>query len=143
MISDRLRSLNRRLLFAPVVAMAVASCGGSMGGTAVPPSEVSAPPAACLSVAGDDRGTEVAFFPSTVGAIRRLPAASASEDLAAHDDSKQATLCYIDGAIPKGPPPPPSGTTPPSFDRAVVVVVGQDAITVAAGYRQNLAIQAP
>jgi hypothetical protein len=102
-----------------------------------------APPAGCLSVASDDHGTVVAFFPSTVGAIRRLQIASASQNLAAHGDSEPATLCYIDGAIPKGPPPQPSATIPPSFDRAVVVLVGQDVITVAAGHRQNVPIQAP
>ncbi len=66
------------------------------------------------------------------------------KNLAAHASGEPATLCYIDGEIPKGPPPPLSGTIPPSFDRVVVVVaVGQDVIPVAAGYRQNLAFQAP
>ena len=100
-------------------------------------------PAACLSVASDDQGTVVAFFASTVGAIRTLPTAAPNQNLAAHASSEPATVCYIDGLIPKGPPPPPSGTIPPSFDRAVVVVVGQEVITVAAGYQERLPIQAP
>jgi len=99
-------------------------------------------PAACLSAARDDNGTVVAFFSSTVGAIRKLPTAVQNQNLAAHADSEAATVCYIDGEIPKGPPPPISGTVPPSFDRAVMVVVGEDAFMVAAGYRQNLPIQA-
>ena len=48
-----------------------------------------------------------------------------------------------DGQIPKGPPPGTDGTIPPSFDRAVVVIVGQNTIFVSAGYSQDLPIQDP
>jgi hypothetical protein len=100
-------------------------------------------PAACVAMAQDDRGTVVAAFLSTVGAIRRLPAVRDNPQLSRYDSDQPATVCYIDGDIPKGPPPGPSGTIPPSFDRAVLVIVDQDSIFVAAGYRENLPIQAP
>src|SRR3954469_7504907 len=87
------------------IAAAVASCGGSTASAGAPTTGVGTPPAACLSVASDDHGSVAAFFASTVGAIRRLPIAAANENLAAHGDGEQATVCYIDGAIPKGPPP--------------------------------------
>ncbi len=135
----------RTRLLAPlaiaVAATALASCSGS-----APSSPITSPssaPEACLSVASDDHGSVVAFFASTVGAIRTLSTAAQSQNLAAHASSEPATVCYIDGEIPKGPPPPQSGTVPRSFDRVVVVVVGQDVIPVAAGYHQNLPIQAP
>ena len=84
-----------------------------------------------------------AWFPSTIGAIRALPAVSGNPQLARYSADQSATVCYIDGQIPKDPPPPMSGTIPPSFDRAVVVVVDQNAIFVSAGYRQNLPIESP
>jgi hypothetical protein len=84
-----------------------------------------------------------AAFTSTIGAIQKLPTVAGNSQLNGYSSDQSATVCYIDGQIPKGPPPGTSGTIPPSFDRAVVVVVGQDTIFVAAGYSQNLPIQAP
>jgi hypothetical protein len=103
------------------------------------------PPAACVTTARDDGGSVAAAFPSTVGAIRRLPLVNNNSQLSGYAAEEPATVCYIDGQIPKGPPPPndPAATIPPSFDRAVLVVLGHEAIFIAAGYRQNLPIQAP
>jgi hypothetical protein len=100
-------------------------------------------PTACSAVAQDDHGTVSAAFTSTIGAIQKLPAVAGNSQLNGYSSDQSATVCYIDGQIPKGPPPGTSGTIPPSFDRAVVVVVGQDTIFVSAGYSQNLPIQAP
>jgi hypothetical protein len=84
-----------------------------------------------------------AAFTSTVSAIQKLPAVANNPQLDGYSSDQAATVCYIDGQIPKGPPPGTSGTIPPSFDRAVVVVVGQDTIFISAGYSQDLPIQAP
>jgi hypothetical protein len=100
------------------------------------------PPAGCRS-ADDDSGSVAAAFASNVGAIRRLPAVANNAQLSAYADDEAATVCYIDGEIPKAPPPPSSGSIPPSFDRAVVVVVGDEGYFIAAGYQQGLSIQAP
>lgn len=102
-------------------------------------------PVACVTMALEDHGSVTAFFASTVGAIRAVPAARNDEQLATYPSDGAASICYIDGQIPKGPPipPDPSATVPPSFDRAVLVVIGQDTFMVAAGYRQNLPIKAP
>lgn len=131
--------LGRLSIFALVPVVLVA-CGGS-GSNATG----SVAPAACITTAHDDRGTVAAAFFSTVGAIRRLPAVDNNPQLAGYADGQPATVCYIDGQIPKGPGPPddPSATIPLSFDRAVLVIVGQNAIFIAAGYRQDLLIQAP
>lgn len=101
------------------------------------------PPAPCATAAQDYQGTVTAFFASTVGAIRRLPAVDNNPQLAAYADDREATICYVDGQISKGPFPPMTGTAPPSFDRAVIVVVDQNAILVEAGYQANIPIQSP
>jgi hypothetical protein len=125
------------VLLVPVVLVGCVGSGSIASGAVAP--------AACISVAHDDAGTVAAAFPSTVGAIRRLPAVRDNPQLAGFAADQPATVCYIDGQIPKGPPPPddPSATIPPSFDRAVLVVVGQTSVFIAAGYRQNMPIQAP
>ena len=116
----------------------VAAC--SVGGVASVNAEV---PASCLTTAHDDNGTVAAAFESTVGAIRQLPAIANNPQLAGYAGDEDATVCYIDGDIPKGPPPPPSGTIPPSFNRAVLVVVGDQTYTVTLGYSENIPIRAP
>ena len=72
-------------------------------------------PASCLDAASDYNGTVAAAFRSSVGAIRRLPAVASNPQLAGYADTDVATVCYIDGHIPKRPPPRSSGTIPPSF----------------------------
>lgn len=101
------------------------------------------PPSGCATAARDDQGTVAAFYNSTVAAIRRLPAVNDNPQLAGYEGQQPATVCYIDGQIPKGPPPPMSGTTPPSYDRAVIVVVGDTSLFMAAGYRTSLPTQRP
>jgi hypothetical protein len=107
------------------------------------PSAQAVAPARCLEVAREDAGSVSAFFTSTVGAVRSLPAVQNNPQLARYAAAQAATLCYIDGQIPKAPPPQPSATLSPPFNRAVVVVVGDDVIFAAAGYQANLAIERP
>jgi hypothetical protein len=99
-------------------------------------------PAACLTYANDVYGTVAATFPSTVAAIRRLPAVADNPQLAGYAEGEEATVCYIDGQVPKGPPPV-EGTPRPPFDRAVLVAVGDETYVVSAGYSESLPIQAP
>jgi hypothetical protein len=119
-----------------LIFSALAGCGGAA--TAGSPA-----PASCVAYANDNSGTIVASYESSVGAIRQLPAVANNPQLASYADNEQATVCYIDGQIPKGPPPPASGTIPASFDRAVLVVVGGQTYPVTLGYSQNIPVQAP
>ncbi len=122
-------------LILPVVLVAVV--GGALIGMR------STAPTACSAIAQDDHGTVSAAFTSTVGAVQKLPAVANNPQLDGYSSDQAATVCYIDGQIPKGPPPGTTGTIPSSFDRAVVVIVGSDTIFVSAGYSQDLPIQAP
>jgi hypothetical protein len=99
-------------------------------------------PDACRVLARDYSGSVVAAFSGTLGAIRLLPEVGDNPQLAGHEDGEPATVCYVDGSIPKGPPPMEDGSIPPSFDRAVMVVVGDEAFTIALGYRERIPIQA-
>ena len=121
-----------------VLPALLAAC--SVGGTATSNAQV---PASCLTTAHDDNGTVAATFHSTIGVIRRLPAVANNPQLASYAEDEEATICYIDGQIPKGPPPPASRTIPPSFDRAVLVVVGDQTYPVTLGYSENIPVQAP
>ena len=137
-----MRRLQRAVLV--LLPALLADCVGSATATPrFPGQSAPSPPTACLTTARDDQGVVAAFFPSTIGAIRALPAVRDNPQLARYSTDQPATVCYIDGQIPKGPPPPASGTIPPSFDRAVIVVADQSAIFVSAGYRQNLPIESP
>jgi hypothetical protein len=101
------------------------------------------PPAACRAYADEVNGTVVASFPSTVGMIREMRVAvngSGLVDLAA---DQQATVCYVDGALPMAPPPNAAGNVQPSFNRTALVAVGTEAIPVALGYADRIPIQAP
>lgn len=134
------RSRTRISWIVVLIPLLLAACGASPAGTE---SASSTPPTACVTAARDDHGTVVASFRSTVGVMRQLAIAASDPQLASYPIDEEATICYIDGRIPKGPPPPQSGTIPPSFDRAVLVVIRDQVYIVAAGYRQNLPIQAP
>jgi len=72
--------------------------------TAGTESASSTPPTACLTAARDDHGVVVASFRSTVGAMRQLAIAASDPELANYPINDEATICYIDGQIPKGPP---------------------------------------
>jgi hypothetical protein len=118
------------------------------GGPATSPTDSPAPigtevPASCVAAANDTNGTVAASFRSTIGAIRQLPAVADNPQLASYADSAAATVCYVDGQIPKGPPLPASGTIPPSFDRTVLVVVGGQTYVISAGYSQDMPIHEP
>ena len=132
--------MTRRMSRVVVLPVLLAACGASPAGTGSPSQ---APPAACLSAAHDDNGVVAASFRSTVGALRQMPAVDHLAALATYPINEEATVCYVDGQIPRGPLPPPSGTIPPSFDRAVYVVIRGQAYFVSAGYRQYLPIQSP
>ena len=69
--------MKRPRSLALLVPLALAACSGlteNARPTAPLASATPAAPAACLMVAQDDRGIVSAFFASTVGAIRELPA---------------------------------------------------------------------
>lgn len=125
-----------------LAVLVVSACGGSAAPMPTPSTPV-ASPAACLTAAAGYEGSVAAAFASSVGAIRDLPAVAKNPQLDSFAPTQEATVCYIDGEIAKGPPLPANGTVPPSFDRAVVVVVGDKQIPVAFGYRRSLPIQAP
>jgi hypothetical protein len=127
-------------VIAILVAALLAACGLSPRDTA---SATEAPPAACITAAHDDQGMVAASYRSTVGVIQQLPYARGDPQLADHAASEEATVCYIDGHIPKGPPPPSSGTNPPSFDREVLVVIGDQSYPLVLGYQRDIPIQIP
>ncbi len=99
----------------------------------------------CSPLARDYNGTVAGAFQTTVGIVRNMTAVKDNPQVARYADSDPAWVCYIDGEIPKGPPPPPdpSATIPPSFDRALLVVAGNQTYFIAAGYRQSMSIEAP
>lgn len=92
----------------------------------------------CSPLAADYNGTVAGAFHTTVGIVRGMTAIKDNPQLAGYVDSDPAWLCYIDGEIPKGPA---SGAV--SFDRAILVVVGDQAYFIAAGYRQSMTIETP
>jgi hypothetical protein len=132
-----MRWISRTVVLLPIL---LAGCRASAGGTE---SASQTPPTACLTTARDDNGVVAAWFRSTVGTVRQLPAVASNPQLASYASNEEVTVCYIDGQIPKGPLPPPSGTIPPSFDRAVLVAIRDQAYFIAAGYRQTMPIEAP
>lgn len=105
-------------------------------------SEAPSPPLACAKLAQDDKGIVAAFFTATVGAIKRLPAVDDSPQLTGYADEQVATVCYVDGNVPKAPPPR-GGSIAPSYDRAVMVVVGDTAMQVTLGYKTDIPTTAP
>ena len=81
-------------------------------------------------------------FATTVARVRGLlPAESQMIPLGIPGETS-ASLCYLDGPVSHGPPPV-NGVVQPSFDRAAVVVVGDAAYLVAAGYQDRLALRDP
>ncbi len=80
----------------------------------------------------------VAVFPSTVGAIRRSPVNATQRQLwPFRVDSEPATLCYLDGFVPKAAP----GREP--HDRVVLAVAGNDIEFIKSGYQESMQVAEP
>ncbi len=92
----------------------------------------------CSLLAPDYNGAVAAAFRTSVGMVRDMTPIKDNPQLAGYADSDPAWLCYIDGEIPKAPA---SGA--PSFDRALLVVVGNQSYFIAAGYRQTMPVETP
>jgi hypothetical protein len=58
-------------------------------------------------------------------------------------DAETVILCYLDGELPKGPPPNDGGEIPPSYDRAVVAVVSETAVSLVLGYQDDISVIDP
>jgi hypothetical protein len=122
-------------LGAAAVVVAVTVWIGTSAGTGTD----SAAAQTCAIVASRDYGTSarvVGAFDTTISGLREfspwlgpLPSGMA--------DGHAATLCYIDGDIPKSPP----GGVP--YDRAVVGVIDGQVVMLIAGYRDSLPVQSP
>ena len=122
---------------APVVGSPTASPTNPTTTPVASTSITASAPTACIQVATDDQGTIAAFFYAPLGAIKHLSAVGSNPQLAGYSDDEPATVCYIDGNIPKGPPPGRNGSVPPSYDRDVMVVVGDNAFQIALGYKEG------
>jgi hypothetical protein len=128
-------------------ATPVATATGA-GATPTPP-EATASPAelaaaqTCKGVATDSYGPDAKVagaFRTTVGEIRSLvPMTGSTGPLGTTPSTEEATLCYVDGAVPKAPPP--GGGEP--FDRAVLAVVAGRAELIMAGYRDQVPVRVP
>ncbi|MGI8828279.1 MAG: hypothetical protein ACR2I5_00715 [Candidatus Limnocylindria bacterium] len=90
-------------------------------------------------------GVEVSgAFVTTAARVRSLyPNAAQMIPEAEEPDHALIVLCYLDGALPKGPPPTEDGQPPPSFDRAVIAVVGETGIPLTMGYQEHIRVADP
>jgi hypothetical protein len=97
--------------------------------------------AVCQPAAAGWDGSVAAAFTTSVGDIRRLLQAQGqptSDPWPTIADGTDATLCYVDGSIPKSP-----GPGKPSYDRAVAAVLAGDVYPLTFGYRDEMPIIAP
>jgi hypothetical protein len=97
-----------------------------------------ATPQACDVEARAHGGAVAAGFTDDVAVVRELPVVAAGGQLSRLADGQLATVCRIDGTFAKAPPPDENGSIPPNYDRAVIVIVADEAIRVALGYRDTL-----
>jgi hypothetical protein len=125
-------SLMRNAVFALVVCLA-AGCNGlidlrSAEQVCAEQAEASGP---TFSVAG--------AFATNVGALRELGDDADAQPELWHGtpSDTRAVICYLDGPVPKAPP----GGEP--FDRAVVGIVGGEAVLLVAGYQDTIKIETP
>ncbi len=143
------RSQSKTLVLAGAIAVLLQACVASPGastvatpaaGNSTPTGVVSDP---CTAAAQSVGGKVAASFNTTIAKLRAMPQLSVQPQLASYADTQAVALCYVDGAIPKGPPPGPDGSIPPSYDRAVFVVVGGHYQFLMAWYREDLPATAP
>ena len=140
----------RRVVLGVLVVAIESACAAPSGvpsispaaSTGVPSASPTASPAdaaeVCASVAPNWNGTVLAAFSTNLAGVRARTLSNYSPDRWDNQpDSTPATLCYIDGSIPKSPP---NGTP---FDRAIIAVVGAKVDLIAAGYRDQMAIKSP
>lgn len=102
-------------------------------------------PAATCRLAAEDYGADFVVagaFTTTVGRVRTLYSNANGMMPSELPDQASATLCFIDGDLPKAPAPE-DGEVQPTFDRAVVVVVDGTQTPLAMGYRTDLDVVDP
>ena len=83
--------------------------------------------------------TVAGAFDSRVSALREMrgPVVTDPDLWPDMPDDSPAILCFLDGPVPKAPP---GGE---QFNRAVVGVVGDEAILVVAGYQDSIPVGEP
>ena len=79
----------------------------------------------------------VGAFATTVSEVRDMTPGAVPARWPELAGESAAVVCYIDGSVPKAPP----GDDP--YDRAVIVVAGEHAELVIAGYHDQLPVEAP
>jgi hypothetical protein len=82
----------------------------------------------------DEGQTVAGAFPTTVGRLREFLPGADPPPFENREADELAVLCYLDGPLGRAPP----GGEP--FNRAIVGVVGDEAVFLVAGYQHKLEV---